>query len=446
MLFNMIESTGLVHPVMNVVFDDSLYAVDTDKEFVIAIDSGFNYNITFPSYAETIRIEGTPSNFNYPITIPNSVKNISNLFATCGNYNQPITINTNITRCENAFRSAYNFNAEITIVNGVKSVSGLLTCSQPSSSNFNRVVNFPDSLENIASFFYNCAKFNKPVDIPSNVLNMGWLLYHCDRFNSPVNINSNVVTMAKSMFYSCYNYNLPVTLPDSLEDISYMFFGCNNYDQPTVIPNNCVNMYAMFQSAINFNSEIDFSNASPVYMEQLFSGAYAFNRPMNIPAGVTNCQYMFSSCTMYNSVVIIPNTVKNTQYMFSNVNSRQYNYDNSQWYPQTYEALRQPIYFYADNTFSGGAQYMFQSCNTMTDLYLIGLKNNLQLNYFMRNNGINRCNIYTDDISQNILYNTYILTNYGKPTWTRDVDNGCIYNTTVNLYVYNNWDGVIPTI
>lgn len=471
MLFNIMESTGLVHPITNIVFDDSLYAVTTDKEFVVALDNRFNSEITFPSYAETIRIEGSPYNYNRPLNVPNTVTNISNLFAKCSNYNQPTYINNGITNCVNMFSSAYNFNSDVIIEEGVENVSSLfefLSASYPPK--FNHTINFPNSVKNMYKTFFNCGRFNQPVTIPENVTTCASLLQNCYSFNSPINIQSNVRGLwVDMMLYGCSNFNQPITIPDSINNAYCMIYSCSNfnspitfgnqeslhtllqycynYNQPLTIPDTCNSISSMLSSCYRFNSDITFSNSGNLqWMNSTFSGCYAFNRPLNIPNGVTTCDSALASCTMYNSSVVIPETVQYTQYMFNSVNSRQYNPANSQFYPQTYEALRQPIYFFANNIAQDGAINMFQYCNTMTDLYIIGLKNNYQLNKFMRNNGINRCNIYTDGSGLSILYNTYMLSNGGKPTWTNDTANGCIYNTAVNLYIYNNWDGVVPTI
>lgn len=463
MYFNMRESTGLVHSDINVIFDDSIYAVDTDTEFVIDVGSRMNSEITFPSYAETIRILG--SNYNYPINFPNNVRNITNLINSCPNFNQPITIPSTVTKCNNALSGA-NFNSPVTLSDGLTTMDEMFQAYQPSSSytRFNQPVNIPNSVTSMINTFKNCYYFNQPLNIPDNVGSVYQLLFGCSSFNSPVTLG-NHVNWCSSMFSGSY-FNQPITLPASLKNAYQMFYSASNfnsivtfnhqqsldsmfqyasrYNQPLDVPDECNSLSSTFASATNFNSDVNFSySGNLIWMSSTFSSAYSFDRPLNIPYGVTNCTYMLNSCTKFNSVVIIPETVQNTYSMFGNVNARPYNVNNSQFAPVDYKALRQPIYFYANSIVD--ANYMFNGVVSMTDLYITGIQNNTQLRYMMRNNGVNRCNIYTDDVGQNHIYNTQQFTTNGvKPTWINDATNGCIYNTSMNIYVYNNWDEIIP--
>ena len=463
MYFNMRESTGLVNPDINVVFDDSIYAVDTDKEFTIDVGGRMNSAITFPSYAEQIRIIG--NNYNYPITFPANILNISGLINACNNFNQPVTIPNTVTNCYNAL-SGIKFNSAVTLQEGITNLDGLLQMQSTGDgyTNFNQPVTIPNSVTSMINTFANCRKFNQPLNIPDNVHSVYRLLHSCGNFNSPVTLGNNVDWC--SQMFSSSNFNQPITLPSTLknayqmfqgaanfnsevtfnhqESLHSMFYSASNYNRPLDVPDECNSLSSTFYGAINFNSAINFSyNGNLKWMSSTFSGVVFFNQPLNIPNGVTTCDYMLNGCTEFNSVVVIPETVQNTSYMFFNVNAKLYNTQNYQYGPVDYNALRQPIYFYANNCIN--AQYMFSQVVSMTDLYITGIQNNTQLRYMMRNNGINRCNIYTDDVGKNYIYNTQNFTTNGiKPTWTNDTTNGCIYNTSMNIYVYNNWDGVIP--
>ena len=90
---------------------------------------------------------------------------------------------------------------------------------------------------------------------------------------------------------------------------------------------------------------------------------------------------------------------------------------------------------------------MFTFCNNLSEVYIAGMINNQHLFYAFRYNNQHRLNIYCDENSANLLKVTSLLANGVSVTassWTDDVDNGCYYNTAWNIYVYNNWDGVVP--
>lgn len=404
-------STDGIYANVNVVFDDSIYQAIDDTVFELRVNQRFNSSITFPSYANSVRILGNPSNFNQPINLPPNAQNLSHCFRACPNFNQPVTIPNTAINCTSMFYGCSNFNQPIAIPNSVDSTYDMFD----SATNFNQPVTLPVNLTSCYSMFWATA-MNSPVTIPNGVESCYGLFKVAGNFNQSINIPDSV-TNTNQMFDSATKFNSEVSLGNNIIDCGYMFNHCLNFNQSINIPNSVTQCNYMFQNT------------------------YSFNKPLEIPNGVLNCMYMFQFSTEYNSTVIIPSSVINTAYMFNTVNSCPYNFYNSRFAPFDNNALKAPIYFYANNV--QNAQYMFQYCNSMSDLYLIGLQNNMQLNRFMRNNGTVRCNIYTDDVSQNHLYNTYLLTNLAKPTWTNDTDNGCIYNTAMNLYIYNNWDGSI---
>ena len=404
-------STDTVYPNINIVFDDSIFAVDDDRAFVCSVGQRFNSTITFPSYADSIRIGGTPSQFNCPLTIPNNVTNVSSLFLSCSNFNQPVIIPNKVNNCMNMFKGCLSFNQPLTIPNSVKIMSYML---------------------------YGCNSFNQPLTIPNSVTACG-SIFASSTYNNIVTIEEGTLYVG-SLFQSAIFFNSPVNIPDSVITANSMFQGANSFNQPVNFGNNITNLTMAFQSATNFNSPVQINNATLLY--SMFYGCYFFNYPINIPEGVTNCGAMFSNVTMYNSSVIIPGTVKDCSYMFSGVNSCPYNVLNTRFGPTTNNALMQPIYVNMTNVTT--TQYMFQYCNSMRELYIKNMVNNYQMNYMLRNNGSFRLNIYTDDDCMELMRTAPMLVNLGKPTWTEDATNNCIYNTVVNIYIYNTWNGVVP--
>ena len=398
---------------MNVVFDDSIFQVDEDTVYKIAISEGFKARVTFPNHAEQIGFTGNCYNYNQPVTIPNSVKSLNNCFLNCRNYNQLVNIPDGVLSVENMFRGCTNYNQPVTIPNSV------IQCGTMFAS----------------------SKFNQPITLPSNITNVVQM-FASSNFNSVVTI-PNTVTNLFSLFKDSTGFNQPVTIPNSVTSCAQMFYAAQKFNQPVTIPNSVTSCSFMFNYATHFNSSVTIGNGVTT-CDHMFMQAFDFNQPVIIPNGVRNCTNMFRSVTMFNSYVIIPPSVFSTLGMFFDVNSCGYNAYNQAFNAYSNSALKAPIYFFANNISSSQAAYMFSSCNSMSNLYILGLQNNKQLNQFIRNNGSVRCNIYTDETSKTLLSQTSILVNSGKPTWTEDASNNCIYNTGMNLYIYNTWDGTIP--
>lgn len=396
---------------MNVVFDDSIFQVDEDTVYKIAISEGFKARVTFPNYAEQIGFTGNCYNYNQPVTIPNSVKLLTNCFSNCQNYNQPVNIPDGVLSVENMFRGCTNYNQSVTLPNSVIRCGGMFASS----------------------------KFNQPITLPSNPTNV-MQMFALSNFNSVVTI-PNTATNLFSLFRESVAFNQPVTIPNSVINCSQLFFTATNYNQPVTIPDSVKDCSFMFNYARNFNSSVIIGNAV-ANCESMFMQAYSFNQPVIIPNGVRYCSNMFRSVTMFNSYVIIPPSVFSTYMMFFEINSCGYNTYNQGWNAYSNSALKAPIYFFANSV--NNAAYMFQQSNSLSDIYITGVQNNKQLYMFMRNNGGVRCNIFTDETSKTFLSQTSILVNGGKPTWTEDASNNCIYNTGMNLYIYNTWDGTIP--
>jgi len=430
-------STDLIYPNINVVFDDSIYDVDEDPIFTLYVNEAYNAQITFPSYANRVGVAGRPYNFNQPLNIPAHVHNAYHLLVDCYNYNVPISLPSNVKTCTEMLRDCRNFNAPVT---------------------------FPEGVANFNQTFYNCNSYNQPTHLPSSARDCYYTFCRCPQYNQPT-IIPNGVTNCEGMFFACWNFNQPVNIPASVNRVYRMFRDSSNFNSAITFADGCTNASQLLETGPGiFNAPVIFANSVQVleytfterrYFNQpvtlptngkryvgTFNSCSLFSQPLIIPNGAQNCEYMLCNCVNFNSVVMIPPTVLNTYAMFVRVNSQPYNIYNYGYGPSTNTALKQPVYFFANNAMN--TQYMFENCNTMSDVYVLGIHNNDQMYRFIRNNGGVRCNIYTDDLGQNYLRNTSILQNGGKPTWSNDLTNGCIYNIPCNLYIYNSWDGHIP--
>lgn len=414
MLLNLANNT----PQANIIFEDSIYRVTEDHEFICMVDANYNSVIKFPSYAERIRLGGSPFSYNQEMEIPNASKDISFLFINCWNYDKPI--------------------------------------------------NIPNNVSNMALTLHNCRAFNQSVNIPDSVTNLYASFEWCSNLNKPVRISNNAA-VCSNMFQYASKFNQYVDIPNGVESCSYMFNECGQYDQPTFIPESVNSCVGMFGHCYQFNSVVTFAeNSNVTDMRNMFDGCHYFNQPVTIPNGVTslyfafrftynfnqnvnipngasNCYGMFMSSCLYNGSVVIPGTVVNSGGMFSNVSSRPVA-DNGRTLEFTNEALKNPIYF---NMYSiANSRNMFNNCNSMSQVYICGLQNNMQARLMFRDNGsASRLNIYTDESCKTLLSQTNnMMCSGATPVWQSDETNGCIYNTTYNIYIYNNWDGVIPAV
>lgn len=401
---------------MNVVFDDSIFQVDEDKNFSLSVNEGFNSSVTFPSYAESIKITGNPYNFNTPLNIPSTVKRLYDCFKNCYNFNQPVTIPNGVTDCRNM----------------------LYHCE-----NYNKPINIPNSVQNVWQMFYACYKFNQPITIPSSVTYVD-AMFSYSGFNASVTLSNGLLSCGG--MFSWTDYNQPITIPDSVTNCAAMFLQCSKYNHPTAFP-GALDLNSAFSGAALFNSPVTIGN-NAVYCNSMFLNACSFNRHVFIPEGVKFVSNMFYSATRFNSVVVIPGTVMDATSMFSSINGSEYNYYNSRLGPANPDkVLQQPIYLSAYSLTAASKFFGNTTTGTFTNinLYVKGVQNNLQFKQSFRTYGTKILNIFTDDSSMDLLSKTNLLTNDTVLTWVNDTTNGHIYNTATNIHIYNNWDGTLPS-
>lgn len=438
-----LNSNELTYLNCNVVFDESLLQLTDDAEFILNMPSTFNADITFPSWVHHINIYGR--NFNYPLTIPSSVQDLSNCFSACANFNQPVVIPNSVTNCVEMFYACSSFNQPLVIPNSVKNTYRMFA----SCDGFNQPVTIPNSVTNCAHMFTDSDNFNSPVTLPNNPTNCFGMFTNCTNFNHTVTMLEGL-NSCFGLFSGAYNYNQRCIIPRHVYNCQYVFGNCYSYSQPVIFEGaNVVNN--AFINCIRFNSSVIFRGTLRNSAHTFFN-CFTFNKPVLLPEGVLICDNMLYLARRFNSVVIIPETTQRIPNMFSSINGAEFNFSNGYFGPANPDAvLQKPIYLKANSIISRGAFNLFGnvygtgSTNSNINLYISGIQNNSQFASSFRNNGAHILNIFTDDAGQNLLYNTYLLTNGGKPTWTVDADNGRVYNASMNIHIYNNWDGVIPT-
>jgi surface protein len=115
------------------------------------------------------------------------------------------------------------------------------------------------------------------------------------------------VTDVRMAFYNAKNLtNVPANIPPTITNMSNMFTGVTKLNDPNISQwdvSHVQNMYQMFSGATAFNQPLNNWNVSNVYnMSFAFSGATAFNQPLNNwnVSKVTNVYGMFNGDTLFN--------------------------------------------------------------------------------------------------------------------------------------------------
>ena len=102
----------------------------------------------------------------------------------------------------------------------------------------------------------------------------------------------------------------------NVTNMNYMFSGATAFNQPLNWNTaNVTNMPGMFQGATSFNQPLNWNTQNVTNMESVFSSATSFNQPLNNwnTTNVTNMGYMFYEATAFNQ----PLTNFNTQNVIS---------------------------------------------------------------------------------------------------------------------------------
>ena len=162
--------------------------------------------------------------------------------------------------------------------------------------NFNRIVNFPDSVANLGYAFEYCNNFNQSVQLPVTALTyVQGMFSGATKFNQDVQIPFKVTECAV-MFRNAQAFNYPVNIPNRVVNSQGMFENAKSFDQPVQIPDSITNCNGMFYNAIIFNQPVHMPN-NAVECNYMFSYARAFNQPINVPNRVVNCASIFSGAT-----------------------------------------------------------------------------------------------------------------------------------------------------
>lgn len=228
-------------------------------------------------------------------------------------------------------------------------------------------------------FMNNTSITTENIVVGDYVSNCNQMLANATSFNGNVSLGANVV--------DCYN----------------MLYGCNSYNLNVVIPSNVQNCQGMLYECTAFNSNVNFRGTASRNCQNMLYGCTAFNKAVNLTEGITNCSNMFRNDYLFNQSLTIPSTATNCDNMLYHC----YNYTKN-------------IYF------SGNVE------NVRTVNMLAGKYNNRKINIFY--------NGQVGNIWGANCFLRYIIN--GKQIGLAAMSDGNgYYNSTVNLYYYNNYGG-----
>lgn len=272
--------------------------------------------------------------------------------------------------------------------------------------NFNCPVIVGNGITSMNNTFFN-SKFNYPINIPGTVKYMNWTFWKSN-FNQPINIPYGVLNL-HGTFGDCKNYNAPINISNSITDMAYAFQHCTNFNQTINIPNSVTNMYGTFYNCTNFNKTVSISD-NVKDMAYAFYNCYKLDQTINIPSNVTNLSYCFFNCAQLGYIgkmtsIDIPAKVTNVSYMLKNCQN-----------------IASPMLLKT-------ATLYFKNANALTNTIglLEGWNNQRRINI----RGNNRLK-FMNTAASNSITRTAI-------TWTNTTNYS--YNTTYNIYVYNNYTG-----
>lgn len=246
------------------------------------------------------------------------------------------------------------------------------------------------------AFLFTSTNINQPVHIGNNCVAYNTIFP--GSFNQPVTLG-NGITNCCNMFNRAISFNQPITIPNSVTNCCSMFEYAQNFNQPITIPDSVVDCQMMFLDAINFNKPVTIHSNHIVYMFGMFARCYNFNQSVTIPDSNTNysCDQMFTGCTSLNQPITIGKNARSIhRILFGDTN---FNSD---------------IYIRSTSIYADVSYYNYAFANVK------GVK--LHFNPVMNN-----------------IFNDYRAYGNTEISWTDMSDGNGFYNTTRNIYCYNNY-------
>lgn len=279
------------------------------------------------------------------------------------------------------------------------------------------------------------------VIIGDNICNVA-LLFTSTNINQPVHIGNNCVAYDRIFPGS---FNQPVTLGNGITNCCNIFKDASSFNQPITIPDSVTNCYNMFKYAVRFNQNVTLGN-NVLNCCSMFEYAQNFNQPITIPNSVVDCQMMFLDAINFNQPVTIHS---NRILRFYGMFARCYNFNQSVTIPDSdtnYEcsqmftgctSLNQPITIGKNAT--SIHRILFGDTNFNSDVYIRSTSIYADVSYYNNAFGnVKGVKLHFNPVMNNI-FNDYRAYGNTEISWTDMSDGNGFYNTTRNIYCYNNY-------
>lgn len=392
----------------NGVYNAQLSGYDGYVEVNVQVPSGgadlSNFVTALDENNQPIGLDGmyvrATSNFNKPVVIGDNVTNCEYMFYAT-NFNSHVTIGNNVQNCYEMFGWANNFNQPVNIPDSVISCTSMFTYA----NKFNSPVKFSNNCAYYSDMFNGCENFNQPISFSSVATDLRNMLRNAKNFNQPIYIQSDDISSLDQFMQNCWNFNSNIEIHGDKRGIGTnaqnAFSRCWNLNSPVILDVGLNNAYRLFCECNNFNAPVSF--ADPI----------GFN---------TNAYEAFAYCNNFNQPINLPyNFYGNNMFVWCNSLNQNLNITFGR---QTY------FNYFFKNCLSIGGNFYIESS------YIYGVSQ--MLNTQLHDKVVNIFSFNTAPFIQTTAYTSITGTDI---TWS-EMDNG-YYNEAYNIYIYNNYLGII---
>lgn len=385
------------------------------------------------------------NNFNYPVHISNDVTIYSAMFEWCTNFNQPVTISPNTTDMSRMFNRCFNFNQPITMPKNVVSLNLYDTFAQ--CRNFNHSIQIIADASNYANWsinmhgtFFGCYNFNWPVRLPSKIGDANGIFGGSCGMNYTVTFGT--VDTVEYAFGSTQLNKSVVFAYQSPQNARCMFYGATSkkrkriycHDATPFIKTDSTNSVTGVNMTwselpgnngyynITYNVFVynDLESLTDTNMSNYFSGNTTVNKAFVLRYYIQDATNMFNGCTNFNCPISMQSKIENASDMFHNCTN-----------------FNQDLMIIGTSNMSN----MFRNCVNFyapIAIYSENISNVSNMYYGLGNTYKHDILCYPEATSVLIQNNSANSITGTDITWTAmDGGNG-YYNTTYNIYIYNN--------
>lgn len=154
--------------------------------------------------------------------------------------------------------------------------------------NYDRPIEFPDSIEEIGGYFLSQTSYNHPIKLPKNLTVIPeHSMYSMSNFNSTITFPEKLTRIERNSLCMLPVFNQPIELPPTLERIEGGFLQyAYEFDQPITFPEG---MTYIGDNSLDGVSKMTGAVVIPDTVEYLgygFMNGYAGTHPITLPAAL----------------------------------------------------------------------------------------------------------------------------------------------------------------